>query len=110
MSLAGSGPVYTRRMGRLSDQEVNAGLEGLSGWTREGQAIRRQFVFDGFASAIAFVVRIAFDAEAADHHPDILLSNYKKVTVTFSTHSEGGLTEKDLKAAAGANAVFGRDG
>ena len=95
-------------MGKLSDEEVKAGLERLSGWTREGEAIRRQFVFDGFASAIAFVVRIAFDAEAADHHPDILLSNYKKVSVTFSTHSEGGITEKDLRAAAGADAVFDR--
>jgi len=95
-------------MGKLSDEEVKAGLKRLSGWTREGEAIRRQFVFDGFASAIAFVVRIAFDAEAANHHPDILLSNYKKVTVTFSTHSEGGITEKDLKAAAGSDAVFGR--
>ncbi len=95
-------------MANLTDEEVTAALGWLNGWTREGDAIRRQFVFDGFASAVAFIVRIGFDAEAADHHPDILLSNYKKVTLTFSTHSEGGLTEKDLKAAAGADAVFGR--
>ena len=83
-------------------------LEKLSGWTQEGESIRRQFVFDGFASAVAFVVRIGFDAEAADHHPDVLISNYKKVTVTFTTHSENGLTEKDFAAATAADRVFGR--
>jgi 4a-hydroxytetrahydrobiopterin dehydratase len=96
-------------MAKLGTDEVNAGLKELTGWTREGEAIRRQFVFDGFASAIAFIVRIGFDAEAADHHPDILLSNYKKVTLTFTTHSEGGLTGKDLRAAGAASKVFGRE-
>ena len=62
---------------------------------------------DGFASAVAFIVRIGFDAEAADHHPDILLSNYKKVTLTFTTHSEGGLTGKDFAGAEAADRVFG---
>jgi len=81
-------------------------LAGLPGWTLEGAAIRKQFVFDGFASAVAFVVRVGFDAEAADHHPDILISNYKKVTLTFTTHSEGGLTEKDFAGAEAAEKVF----
>jgi len=93
-------------MARLNNEEINARLGRLSGWSRDGEAIRRQFLFNGFAAAIAFIVRIGFDAEAADHHPDILLSNYKKVTLTFSTHSEGGLTEKDFKAAAAADGVF----
>ena len=84
-----------------------AGLKGLNGWTQEGQTIRRQYLFDGFASAVAFIVRIGFDAEAADHHPDILLSNYKRVTLTLSTHSEGGLTGKDFAAAAAADKVYG---
>ena len=95
-------------MEKLTDDQVKAALGGLNGWTREGEAIRREFLFDGFASAVAFIVRIGFDAEAADHHPDIPLSNYKKVTLTFSTHSEGGVTEKDLKAAAEADRVFAR--
>jgi 4a-hydroxytetrahydrobiopterin dehydratase len=97
-------------MAKLTSDEVDTRLADLSGWRRDGEAIRRQFVFDGFASAIAFIVRIGFDAEAADHHPDILLSNYKKVTLTFTTHSEGGLTEKDFRAASAANKVFGRNG
>lgn len=63
-------------------------------------------MFDGFASAVAFVVRVGFDAEAADHHPDILITNYKKVTLVLTTHSAGGVTEKDFAAAAAADAVF----
>jgi 4a-hydroxytetrahydrobiopterin dehydratase len=93
---------------KLSTDQVEAKLAGVPGWTQDGSAIRRQYTFDGFASAIAFVVRIGFDAEAADHHPDITLSNYKKVTVTFTTHSAGGLTEKDFAGAAAADRVFAR--
>ena len=85
---------------------MNARLAQLDGWDAEGAAIRRQYTFDGFASAVAFVVRVGFDAEAADHHPDILISNYKKVTLTFTTHSAGGLTEKDFTAAGKADRVF----
>ena len=91
----------------MTSEQVEQRLAGLSGWTREGNAIRKQFVFDGFASAVAFVVRVGFDAEAADHHPDVLISNYKKVTLTFTTHSSGGLTEKDFVAAEAAEKVFG---
>ena len=78
----------------------------LDGWVQDGSAIRRQYTFDGFASAVAFVVRIGFDAEAADHHPDILISNYRKVTLTFTTHSAGGLTEKDFAGAEAADRHF----
>ena len=62
---------------------------------RDPQAVRLQ----GFPEAIAFVNRLAPEAEAADHHPDILI-NYKRVTLTYSTHSEGGLTAKDFEGAA----------
>jgi 4a-hydroxytetrahydrobiopterin dehydratase len=90
----------------LSAADVNARLAQLDGWSVDGDAIRRQYTFDGFASAVAFVVRVGFDAEAADHHPDILISKYKKVTLTFTTHSAGGLTEKDFTAAGQADRVF----
>jgi 4a-hydroxytetrahydrobiopterin dehydratase len=76
-------------------------LKALTGWTLEGAAIRRTFSFDGFAGAIAFVVRLGFEADAADHHPDILI-NYKRVTLTYTTHSEGGLTDKDFAGATRA--------
>ena len=77
------------------------------GWQARGDAaIVREYVFDGFPSAVAFVVRIGFDAEAADHHPDVLIARYRRVTVTFTTHSEGGVTEKDFAGAAAADRVF----
>ena len=91
---------------KLSAAEVDEKLAGLSGWIRDADAIKRQYTFDGFASAVAFVVRIGFDAEAADHHPDVLISSYKKVTLTFTTHSAGGLTHKDFAAAEAADKVF----
>ena len=93
---------------KLSSDQVREQLERLAGWGVDGETIRKQFAFDGFASAVAFVVRVAFDAEAADHHPDVLISNYKKVTLTFTTHSAGGLTEKDFAGAEGADRVYGR--
>jgi 4a-hydroxytetrahydrobiopterin dehydratase len=90
------------RMGTLTTTEATERLKLLPGWALEGAAIRRQFTFAGFADALAFVVRLGFDAEAADHHPDILV-NYKRVTLTYVTHSEGGLTEKDFAGAARAS-------
>ena len=89
-------------MAKLSPTEIENRLKKLSGWTRDGDAIRKQFTFAGFAQAIAFVNKLAPVAEAADHHPDILI-NYKRVTLTYSTHSEGGLTDKDFAGAAAAD-------
>jgi 4a-hydroxytetrahydrobiopterin dehydratase len=91
---------------RLSGAQIEQELAGLTGWVREGNAIRKQFTLRGFPEAIAFVTRLAFDAEAADHHPDITI-NYKRVTLTFSTHSDGGLTRKDFDGARAADAVAG---
>ena len=79
-------------------------MAGLAEWTREGNVIRRQFTFSSFPEAIAFAVRLGFEAERADHHPDILV-NYKRVTLSFSTHSEGGLTRLDFEGARAADAI-----
>ena len=87
---------------KLSRTEAEERVKGLSGWTLEGDAIRKQFTFNDFPEAIAFVNRLAPEAEAADHHPDILI-NYKRVTLTYSTHDEGGLTTKDFAGAATAD-------
>jgi 4a-hydroxytetrahydrobiopterin dehydratase len=86
----------------LSRAEAEQLLASLSGWTLEGDAISKQFTFKDFLAAIAFVNRLAPQAEAADHHPDILI-NFKRVTLTYSTHSEGGLTDKDFAGAATAD-------
>jgi 4a-hydroxytetrahydrobiopterin dehydratase len=89
----------------LADAEKR--IKSLNGWTLDGQSIRKQFTFAGFPEAVAFVNRLVPEAEAADHHPDILI-NYKRVTLTYSTHSEGGLTEKDFIGAAMADKVSSR--
>ena len=85
-------------MARLNDDQVRAEIERLDGWTLEGKAIRKQFTFRGFPEAVGFVQRLVPDAEASDHHPDITI-NYKRVTLSYSTHSEGGLTAKDFEGA-----------
>ena len=89
-------------MAILTRPDVEQRLKDLNGWTLEGNAIRKQFTFAGFPQAIEFVSRLVPGAEAADHHPDILV-NYKRVTLTYSTHSEGGLTAKDFVGAAMAD-------
>lgn len=87
---------------KLTQAEAQQRLKSLKGWTLDGSAIRKQFTFAGFPEAVAFVGRLVPEAEAADHHPDILI-NYKRVTLTYTTHSEGGLTEKDFAGAAMAD-------
>ena len=89
-------------MALLSDSEIQRQLKNLKDWTLEGRAIRKQFTFNDFPAAVAFVGRLVPDAEAADHHPDITI-NYRRVTLLYSTHSEGGLTQKDFDGAAMAD-------
>jgi 4a-hydroxytetrahydrobiopterin dehydratase len=85
-------------MALLSKAEIDEQLKTLDGWTLEGDAIRKQFTFKGFPEAIAFLNRLVPDAEQADHHPDITV-NYRRVTLSLSTHDEGGLTAKDIAGA-----------
>ena len=91
---------------KLSSPDIDQRMKSLSGWTLQGDEIVKQFTFKGFPEAIAFVNHLAHEAETADHHPDILI-NYKRVTLTYSTHSEGGLTDKDFSGAAMADRVSG---
>lgn len=79
----------------MSQDEVAARLRSYPGWKAQGVAVVKQYTFPTFPDAIAFATRLAFDAEASDHHPDLQIS-YRKVTVTWSTHSEGGVTERDF--------------
>ena len=86
-------------MARLSDEEVDERLAGLDGWERDGDAIRRQFELDDFKGSVDFVNRLTAEAEGMNHHPDLEIS-WNKVTVSITTHSEGGLTENDFELAA----------
>jgi 4a-hydroxytetrahydrobiopterin dehydratase len=89
-------------MSLLPPDEVQRQLKNLNGWALEGTAIRKQYTFADFPAAVGFVNRLVPEAEAADHHPDITI-NYRRVTLTYSTHSEGGLTQKDFDGAAMAD-------
>jgi 4a-hydroxytetrahydrobiopterin dehydratase len=91
-------------MAIIANKEAQERVQSLPGWELDGAAIKRKLTFGGFPHAMAFVVRLGFAAEVTDHHPDILLS-YKRVTLTYSTHSEGGLTAKDFEGAAAASAL-----
>jgi 4a-hydroxytetrahydrobiopterin dehydratase len=91
-------------MAKLSGDDVRTRMAGATGWSLEGDSIRKQYVFGSFREAVSFVVRLAFECEEADHHPDIAIS-YKKVTLVYSTHSAGGLTEKDFAGAAAADRI-----
>lgn len=82
-------------MATLSNDEIRTALPG---WQAGDDQITREYRLDSFAGAIAFVVRLSYAAEAADHHPDLDI-RYNKVRVTLSTHSEGGVTAKDVDLA-----------
>jgi 4a-hydroxytetrahydrobiopterin dehydratase len=90
---------------RLSQPDIVERLKALgNGWALDKNAIFKQFTFKDFPEAVEFVNRLVPGAEAADHHPDILI-NYKRVTLSYSTHNEAGLTEKDFAGAAMADTV-----
>ncbi len=84
---------------RLSDEEIGSRLAS-SEWKREGEHIVRDWKFDDFAGAIAFVNRVADVAEEANHHPDILVHGWNKVRLSVTNHSAGGLTDADFALAA----------
>lgn len=83
---------------KLSSAEIQIKLNEVNGWQLTNNTIKKQFVFESFMEAIQFVNRVAELAEAADHHPDISI-NFRKVTLGLSTHSAGGLTQKDFALA-----------
>jgi len=85
----------------LTDSEVQLRLTATEGWRRgEDSSIVRDLTFPDFSAAVAFVDRVAELAEAANHHPDILIHSWNRVRLTLSTHSEGGLTDADFQLAA----------
>jgi 4a-hydroxytetrahydrobiopterin dehydratase len=95
-------------MAKLSPDAIKQQLQSLSGWEFKDNAISKLFRFDEFLEGIEFVNRVARIAEAADHHPDIQI-NYTRVTCACSTHSDGGVTEKDLKLARQIEEEFARE-
>ena len=84
----------------LTDPEIAAALDRLDGWERDGAAIRRTVTCADFRAAISLIDRVADAAEAADHHPDIELRRYRRVTFVLSTHAAGAITARDVELAA----------
>jgi 4a-hydroxytetrahydrobiopterin dehydratase len=84
----------------LTDEELERALAGLDGWARSEDAIARTVVTGGFLAAVALVTAVAEAAEAADHHPDICITRYRRVTFTLTTHAAKAVTRRDVALAA----------
>ena len=93
-------------MALLSEEEIAQRVSD-SAWERDGDEIVREWKFDDFAAAKAFVDRVAEVAEETNHHPDILLHSWNKVRLSLMTHSEGGLTENDFDMAGRLDELSG---
>lgn len=92
------------RPSRATDAELAAALAALPDWTRVDDTIERAVTCASFADAIAFVVRVGFAAEAADHHPDLDV-RWRSVRVVLTTHDAGGLSELDFALARTVDAI-----
>ena len=93
-------------MSKLDSEQIAQAQLRTPGWERSGDAITRTFSLPSFPAALLFVGAVGHLAERAGHHPDILVQ-YRSVTLTLSTHSAGGLTDKDFALAAEINAIQG---
>jgi 4a-hydroxytetrahydrobiopterin dehydratase len=91
-------------MALLSDAEIEQRLAELDGWQRRGDAIAKDFGCGDFVGAVRFVDSVVEPAEGMGHHPDLSIS-WDTVTVTISTHSEGGLTAADFELAGKVDAL-----
>jgi 4a-hydroxytetrahydrobiopterin dehydratase len=96
-------------MAKLGPEQVTERLKKLPGWEQKGNAISKLYRFKEFMDGIRFVGKVAEAAERMDHHPDIAI-NYTRITFSCSTHSEGGITEKDFKLAGDIESAFKASG
>ncbi len=99
--------VYGRVMAVLTDEQVDAALPDLDGWERSDGALRRSIKFPAFLEGIDAVRRVGEHAEQKDHHPDIDI-RWRTVTFALVTHSEGGITDKDVAMARDINSIVGQ--
>lgn len=93
-------------MAALSKVEIQQKLKKMEGWSHAGKALQKRFTFKSFLLAMEFVNKLAEAAEKAGHHPDITI-NYNLVTLSLSTHSEGGVTERDFALASQIDQIRG---
>ena len=93
-------------MGLLSDEEIGTRLQG-SAWRREGDEIVRDIKLADFAEAMRLVNAVAAEAEAVNHHPDLLVHGWTKVRLSITNHAQGGLTDADFALAGRIDALTG---
>lgn len=93
-------------MAVLTDEQVDAAIADLDGWERADGVIRRVITFPSFLAGIEAVRRVAERAEIKDHHPDIDI-RWRTVTFTLVTHSEHGITDKDVAMASDIDTIVG---
>ena len=86
------------RSTRLNEAAIGTWLETRAGWSHDETSLRKAFSFPDYSSAVAFVVRVALEAEKRDHHPDMLLG-FGRVDVRWTTHNAGGVTDLDCRSA-----------
>ena len=86
-------------MNKLNQKQINSKLSKFSGWSFVNKSISKQFQFKDFIEALSFVNAVGLESEKMNHHPDILMFEWNKVKITISTHSAGGVTEKDFSLA-----------
>jgi 4a-hydroxytetrahydrobiopterin dehydratase len=86
-------------MAALTREAIQQDLAKAKGWSYEKKELHKKFTFKSFLPGIEFVNKVAAAAESAGHHPDITI-NYNVVGISLSTHSEGGVTEKDFDLAS----------
>ena len=84
-------------MALLDEHEIEFRLEEFEAWAYEDKSLVKEFSHKDFSSTLAFVVHVGIEAEKTNHHPDILIHSYNKAIIRISTHSEGGVTEKDFE-------------
>jgi 4a-hydroxytetrahydrobiopterin dehydratase len=87
---------------KLTEEEILQRLAALPDWTIADGKLHREFVFDGFVAAFAFMTALALVAERMDHHPE-WFNVYNRVVIDLTTHDAGGLSEKDFEFAAAAS-------
>jgi 4a-hydroxytetrahydrobiopterin dehydratase len=92
-------------MPKLNEAQIGNELKTLPGWEFQDNSLRKLFRFNEFMDGIRFIGRIAEIAEADDHHPDMHI-NYTRVTFVCSTHSDGGVTDKDIRLARQIEQTF----
>jgi 4a-hydroxytetrahydrobiopterin dehydratase len=92
-------------MPALHNKQIKLSLQAVPKWSKHAQTIGRTFKFEGFLKGIDFVDRIAAKAQKMNHHPDIDI-RFDQVTLTLTTHDDGGITEKDFSVARQCDEVF----